>query len=50
MPPMSTPPKSPLPATDWARARALYELAIDLPAGQREAFVRGADEIGRAHV
>ena len=41
---MSTPPKCPLPATDWARARALYELAIDLPAGQREAFVRGADD------
>jgi tetratricopeptide (TPR) repeat protein len=44
MPSMNIPPKSPLPATDWARARALYELAIDLPADQREAFVRAAGD------
>ena len=41
---MSTSPKIPLSAVDWVRARALYELAIDLPASEREAFVRGAGE------
>ena len=37
-------PIPPLSATDWARARALFELAIDLAVDQREAFVRAAGE------
>ena len=40
---MNTPPASISPA-EWARARALYELAADLPADERESFVRAADE------
>ena len=41
---MSTPPTPPLSADEWARARALYEQALELPASARGAFVNAAGE------
>ena len=37
-------PNPPLTPADWARVRALYELAADLPADERESFVRTTGE------
>ena len=37
-------PPTPLDAAGWQRARALFDLALGLPADMREAFVRSASE------
>ncbi len=44
--PQPNPPRPLLSPADWARARALFELACGLPRAEREAFVRDSGDTG----